>query len=131
MYADDMKVHGPVNNSEDGDKLQKDLDALVDWADTWQLYFNTVICKVLHMGKSNEQHCYKMRKHVSSDRVTLEKSEIERDLGVQVDNVLRFSQHIETRINKANRLFGLIRRSYKHLDAESMQLLFVALVRLT
>ena len=129
MYADDTKVHGPVNNSEDGDKLQKDLDALVDWADTWQLRFNADKCKVLHMGKNNEQRCYKMRKHGSSDRVTLEKSEIERDLGVQVDKDLRFSQHIETQVNKANRLLGLIRRSYEHLDAESMQLLFVALVR--
>ena len=62
-----------------------------------------------------------MRKHGSSDRVTLEKSEIERDLGVQVDKVLRSSQHIETQVNKANRLLDLIRRSYKHLDAESMK----------
>ena len=70
MYADDTKIHGPVNNSEDRDKLQKDLDVLVDWADTWQLCFNADKCKVLHMGKNNEQHCYKMRKHWSSDRVT-------------------------------------------------------------
>mgnify|MGYP006336457883 CR=1 FL=1 len=69
-----------------------------------------------------------MRKHGSSDRVTLEKSEIERDLGVQVDKDLRFSQHIETQVNKANRLLGLI-RSYEYFHAESMQLLFVALVR--
>ena len=70
-----------------------------------------------------------MRKHGSSDRVTLEQSEIERDLGVQVDKDLRFSQHIETQVNKANRLLGLIRRSYEPVDAESMQLLFVAFVR--
>ena len=78
MYADDTKVHGPVNNSEDRDKLQKDLDALVDWADSCQLRFNADKCKVLHIGKNNEQHCYKMRKHGSNDRVTLENSEIER-----------------------------------------------------
>ena len=46
-----------------------------------------------------------------------------------MDKDLRFSQHIETQINKANRLLGLIRRFYEHLDAESMQLLFVALVQ--
>ena len=46
------------------------------------------------------------------------KSEIERDLGVQVDKDLRFSQHIETQVNKANRLLSPIRRSYEHLDAE-------------
>ena len=70
-----------------------------------------------------------MRKHGSSDRIILDKSEIERDLDVQVDKDLRFSQQIETHVNKANRLLGLIRRSYEHLDAESMQLLFAALVR--
>ena len=40
MYADDTKFHGPVNNRKDGDRLQKDLDALVNWADTWQHRFN-------------------------------------------------------------------------------------------
>ena len=85
MYADDTTVLGPVNSSEDGDKLQKDLDVLVDWADTWQLRFNADKCKVLQMGKNNEKRCYKRREHVSSDRVTLEKSEIEGNLGVQVD----------------------------------------------
>ena len=53
----------------------------------------------------------------------------ERDMGVQVDMDFRFLQYLETQINKANRLLGLIRRSYEHLDAKSMQLLFVALVR--
>ena len=46
-----------------------------------------------------------------SDRVTLEQLEIERDLGVQVEKDLRFSQHIETQVNKANscllHLYGL------------------------
>ena len=58
-------------------ELQRDLDALVDRANTWQLHFNSEKCKVLHMGKNNEQRCYKIRKHGSSDRVTLEQSEIE------------------------------------------------------
>ena len=45
-----------------------------------------------------------------------------------MDKDLRFSQHIDTQVNKANRLLGLIRRSYEHLDADSMRLQ-VALVR--
>jgi hypothetical protein len=59
----------------------------------------------------------------------LEETQIERDLGVQIDSELKFSQHIETQVNKANRLLGLIRRSYDYLDCESMRLLFIALVR--
>ena len=47
----------------------------------WQILSSFVAdkCKVLHMGKNNEQRCYRMRKHESNDRVTLEKSEIKRD----------------------------------------------------
>ena len=45
-----------------------------------------------------------------------------------MDKDLRFSQHIETQVNKASGLLGLI-RSYEHLDVESIKLLFVALVR--
>ena len=42
---------------------------------------------------------------------------------------MKFSGHIEAQVNKANRLLGLIRRSFVHLDGESMRLLFTALVR--
>ena len=56
--------------------------------------------------------------NMSSDRVSLEKLAIVRDLGVQVDMDLRFSQHVETQVNNANRMLGLMRRSYEHIDAE-------------
>jgi hypothetical protein len=126
MYADDTKVYGAAENVS---KLQDDLDRLVDWADTWQLRFNADKCNVLHLGKNNKQQSYDMRKHGSSDKKTLGKSSLEKDLGVHVDKDLRFSQHIETQVNKANKLLGLIRRSYEYLDGESMKMLFIALVR--
>ncbi|KAK7106602.1 hypothetical protein V1264_017836 [Littorina saxatilis] len=65
----------------------------------------------------------------SVDRVDLESSSAEKDLGVNVDTELKFSKHVETQVNKANIILGLIRRSYEHLDAETLRLLFVALVR--
>ena len=92
--------------------------------------FITDKCKVLHMGKNNAQHCYKMRKHGSNHRVSLEKSKIERYLSIQVDKDLRFSQHIDMQVNKANSLLGLLRKAYEHLDAESMKLLFTASLRI-
>jgi hypothetical protein len=119
-------VYGAAKNASE---LQVDLDRLVDWADTWQMRFNADKCNVLHLGKNNKKQNYDMRKHGSSDRVTLGKSSLERDLGVYVDNDLKFSLHIETQVNKANKLLGLIRRSYEYLDGESMKMLFVALVR--
>ena len=41
---------------------------------------------------------------------------------------LRFSQHIETQVSKANRLLQLIRKSYECLNADSIKLLFIAFI---
>ena len=46
-----------------------------------------------------------------------------------MDPELKFSQHLERQVNKANRLLGLIRRSFDYLDCDMMKLLFAALVR--
>ena len=54
---------------------------------------------------------------------------MEKDLGVFVDDNLAFEKHIETQVNKANRVLGLIMRSFIHLDTESLPLLYKSLVR--
>jgi hypothetical protein len=95
----------------------------------FQLRFNADKCKVINLGKNNEQQDYSMRRHGCNERVMMSKSTMEKDLGVNIDNELKFSKHIEGQINKANKLLGLIRRSYEFLDAEAMKQLFVAVVR--
>ena len=129
MYADDTKVYKPITSAEDGLTLQEDLDRLVDWADRWQLRFNADKCSVLHMGRKKPQCSYTMRKHGGVERTALRESDMERDLGVHVDSTLSFSRHIEIQVNKANRILGLIRRSFEYLDCEAMKLLFTSLVR--
>jgi hypothetical protein len=85
---------------------------------------------VLHLGKNNEQQAYSMRRHRCNERVMIEKSCVEKDLGVCVDQELEFSRHIEKQVNTSNKLCGLIRRSYEYLDTEMMKLLFTSVVRL-
>ena len=51
-------------------------------------------------------------------RVTLGTSEVEKDLGILMDSVLKFSKDVEEQVNKANRILGLTRRSYQYLDIE-------------
>ena len=129
MYADDTKVFSCVDSEEQKKKLQCDLDNLVEWADTWQLRFNAEKCHVLHLGSKNQRYAYSMKKHDCSEYVELAKSEEEKDLGVIVDAGLTFSKHIEKQVNKANKIVGLIRRSFTHLNTISMKQLFTSLVR--
>ena len=129
MYADDTKMSSPAETEANRIKLQKDLDNVVDWADRWQLKFHTGKCKVIHFGSKNVLQSYTMRKHHTEERVTLHSTISEKDLGVEVDNELKFSKHIETQVAKANRILGQIRRSFNFMDIETMRLLFTSLVR--
>ena len=45
----------------------------------------------------------------------------EKDLGVIVDSKLEFSSHIVNQVKKANKLMGLIRRSYNFLDINQIR----------
>ena len=61
--------------------------------------------------------------------IELEKTCIEKDLDVNVDNQLKFSNHIEMKVNKGNKILGLIRRSFTYLGRKSMLTMYKTLVR--
>ena len=108
-------------------ELQEDIHSLDKWAEKWQLTFNTDNGKVMHIGVKNQRRSYKMLKGV--DIKELEKPSIEKDLGVNVDNQLKFSNHIEMQVNKGNKILSLIRRSFTYLDRKSMLTMYKTLVR--
>ena len=53
----------------------------------------------------------------------------EKDLGVIIDNKLTFDSHIQEAINRANRILGLIKRTFSYLDKEMFLMLYKGLVR--
>ena len=89
MFADDTKLYMEVNGPEDQQALQKDLTELEDWANLWQLRFNAQKCKVMHLGTSNANLSYHM--HQDGEKVKLQVTELEKDLGICIDPGLTFS----------------------------------------
>jgi len=67
--------------------------------------------------------------HKEGAQVNLETTELEKDLGVYVDTKLTFSMHCKKKVNMANKLLGLIRRSYVYLDNATVKTLYTSLVR--
>ena len=123
LCADDAKIFKTFKNEEDHQDLAKDLDNLENWARLWQMRFNVRKCKVLHLGRRNPHYEYNM------GDLTLETATEEKDLGVIIDEKLKFDKHTEAQVNKANKVLGLIRRSFETLDKETLVWLFKALVR--
>ena len=81
----------------------------------------------MHIGGNNPRQDYTIE-HDEIDSI-LEKTEVERDLGVHVDQKLKFSTHTEIQTNKANKILRLIRCSYTQLDPKSMCMLYKSLTR--
>jgi hypothetical protein len=62
-----------------------------------------VKCRVMHFGDSVLDHkTYIVDDIVSGNRVELEDSKCERDLGVLISSVLRWKNHIDIIVSKAN-----------------------------
>ena len=126
LFADDTKIMRNVENEDDAKALQKDLDILESWSRKWLLTFNADKCHVLTLGK-----CEDIR---HTERYQLYGNELEhvfeeKDLGVYIDSELKFDEHISNKVNKANAMVGLIRRSFSYLDGELFKKLYTCFVR--
>jgi len=86
--------------------LQEGLDALYAWSDFWQLPLSLQKCTILHLGRNNTHHNY------SVNNVSLPDLTVVSDLGVLVDNNLRFTKHYRSIVNKANHRSSLILKSF-------------------
>ena len=127
IFADDTKAYVPINDSSDSLKLQEAIDNLVEWSERWLLKFNNSKCKVLHLGKNNP--CYPYTIHEDDKVSTLEVTICEKDLGVHIDPLLNFNEHIDSVVKKSRSLSGLIMRVISFKSIDIMIPLFKSLIR--
>jgi len=85
-FADDTKLGGVVDTPEGCAATERDLDRLESWAEGNLTKFSNGKCRVLHLGRNNPMHQYRLGVDL------LESSSAERDLGVLVDDRLAMSQ---------------------------------------
>ena len=123
LFADDTKLYAAVNNTNDEIKLQGDIDRLMQWSKEWLLTFNKSKCKHVHFGPPNNASRYQM----GGDIIT--QCTEEKDLGITIDEKLKFQIHINNQTKKANQRLGMIKRSFTYMDKNMFTTLYKSIVR--
>ena len=121
-FADDTKIGRTILGEKDRIELQNDLKLLGQWAEKWQMKFNTDKCKVIHFGGGSPSN-YVM------DSKTLENIDEEKDLGVLIHKTLKPENQCQAAAGKANRILGMLKRNITSRKKEVMLPLYRTLVR--
>ena len=106
VYAEDSKLFREILPVTDCQLVQKDLDRVCLWCETWHLKLNADKCCIMTFTNKN--------KYLSFDYAILSQSlprvTAVKDLGVTLISNLKFKDHIRHNIFKAFKMCGFIKR---------------------
>ena len=135
LYADDTKIWRRIENWRDYEILQRDIDALHDWAVSNKMKFHPKKCKVLSVSnRASENSMWSMFPFQSFfytlNGTELDFAENEKDLGVIVTSDLNWEGNILALCLKASSRLGLMKRTLHFIkDCKQKRAFYLALVR--
>ena len=129
LFADDTKLYRSVDSYGDSNTIQMDLYELDNWSSPWQMKFNIQKCKILHLGKKTPRNFYLMFDNENKCLSTIKDIKEQPDLGVHMDESLKFEKQISNVVQKANGVLASIRRTFKYINKDSFPGLYKSLVR--
>ncbi|PKU32330.1 rna-directed dna polymerase from mobile element jockey-like [Limosa lapponica baueri] len=104
-FADGTKLGELANTPEGCTTIQQDLNRLESWAEKNLMRFNKGKCKVLHLGRKNPRHQYRLGVDLLGSTTE------EKDLGILVDGRLSLSQQCALVAKRANGILSCVERS--------------------
>jgi hypothetical protein len=86
-------------------------------------------CKVMYIGGGNEKNIFTIESYDGSIRTNLIETTLERDLGIMISADLKWRQHVMHCANKANKILGMLSRTFEYRDLELIKSLYTTFVR--
>ena len=127
LFADDSLIFRPIKTNDDCLQLQRDIDALEQWENKWQMKFRPDKCKLLRFTRSPSPIPFTYTLH----NLPLESIPSQKYLGVTLQQDLKYKKHIDSITNKANRTLGFLRRNLRHCTPDIKHVAYNTLVRPT
>lgn len=126
LFADDIKLSMIINDLADCEKLQSDINKVMEWNETNRLLFRNEKCAIFTAYRKTS--CIKAKYKLGEFEI--ERCEEIRDLGILVDSKFTFAHHIEQLTSHARQIIGYIKRiSDGKFEIETLRLLYLAYVR--
>ena len=112
-FAGDIKIFCVIKNSDDYTAFKM----ITQWSVTWQLRFNILKCKCLHLGGPVHHFGFYTKVHTAH-----------KDFGILFDEYLKFMHGHTTEVTaKVIQVLGMIKKSFEHLDSSMVTKLFTTL----
>lgn len=125
-FADDMKMYRTIFSQLDCVALQEDVNTLLIWCGDNGMRVNGTKCKVISFSRCSDKTVFEY----SIDSVLLQRVTSICDLGVIIDEKLKFNEHIGVTAAKAFSALGFIRRhAADFTDIYALKILYCSLVR--
>ena len=109
LFADDTKIIAKTSNEPDS-CLQKDIDNVLKWTNTWLMRLNLDKCYAF--WQKQPQTKYTMKSYDNEELIQIEKTDSERDLGIQVSSNLKYHNQVSKAASKANSMLGMLKRTF-------------------
>lgn len=88
LFADDNKLYNIHKTKNERKKMITALDDFANWCSTWKVEISVQKSFILYLGKNNPKDQYKLGDNVLGSVDTI------RDLGILINNELKFHEHI-------------------------------------
>lgn len=128
-YADDIKLAATFNphlsdeTQTVTENLQKSISLINTWSKNNGLHLNITKTKSMHFGRKNHSNQYQMG-NLDIEQVTSFK-----DLGITVSVPMSFESHIASIVAKANRVLGLMSKSFRSKTPEVLMPVYKSNIR--
>ena len=127
LFADDCVIYKLIKTPQDAEQLQEDLNRINEWTNTWQMKVNVEKCAVLRCTRSLSPilHDYTLEGHP----IAIKK--LHTYLGLEIDNTMTWSSHIQTISNKSTKVLNFIKRNLYNCPPDTKRTAYLTLVRPT
>lgn len=125
LYADDLVIYQSVENNYDCENLQRNLNVLGEWCNTWLMDVNVQKTKVMSLSRARTHVAYKYVLRGTA----LERVDKYKYLGVFISKDLSWKYHVEQLCLKAARTLGFLKRTLFLAPPQVKMLAYNSLVR--